>query len=84
MMLFPISGNSSTKMENSTFDKMDNQEKMIKGDGTDNIEVFRKVIFEPIRIGAVSTLDEMDCKVLQFQNKKLEMVRHVSKVRVNV
>lgn len=42
-------------------------------DAKDN-EVYRKVIFEPIRIGPVSTLDEMDCKVLQFQNKKLEMV----------
>jgi len=44
---------------------------------TENKEnmVYRKVIFEPIRIGPVSTLDEMDGKVLQFQNKKLLMVR---------
>ncbi len=41
-------------------------------------EVFKKVIFEPIRIGPVSTLDEMDEKVLQFQNKKLEMVSRTS------
>lgn len=27
--------------------------------------------FEPIRIGPVSTLEEMDIKILQFQNKKL-------------
>lgn len=37
-------------------------------------ETFKKVIFEPICIGPVSTLEEMDNKVLKFQNKKLEMV----------
>ncbi|UYV62798.1 RNF20 [Cordylochernes scorpioides] len=31
----------------------------------------KKVHFEPCRIGTVSTLEEMDMKVLQFQNKKL-------------
>ncbi|XP_076345548.1 E3 ubiquitin-protein ligase Bre1 isoform X8 [Tachypleus tridentatus] len=31
----------------------------------------KKVHFEPLRIGPVSTLEEMDMKVLQFQNKKL-------------
>ncbi|CAG2054783.1 unnamed protein product [Timema podura] len=31
----------------------------------------KKVQFEPIRIGPISTLEEMDIKVLQFQNKKL-------------
>ncbi|PSN50248.1 E3 ubiquitin-protein ligase Bre1 [Blattella germanica] len=31
----------------------------------------KKVQFEPIRIGPISTLEEMDMKVLQFQNKKL-------------
>lgn len=31
----------------------------------------KKVHFEPHLIGPVSTLEEMDIKVLQFQNKKL-------------
>ncbi|XP_014280256.1 E3 ubiquitin-protein ligase Bre1 isoform X2 [Halyomorpha halys] len=31
----------------------------------------KKVQFEPVRIGPISTLEEMDIKVLQFQNKKL-------------
>lgn len=31
----------------------------------------KKVQFEPIFIGSISTLEEMDMKVLQFQNKKL-------------
>ncbi|XP_077267632.1 E3 ubiquitin-protein ligase Bre1 isoform X1 [Temnothorax americanus] len=31
----------------------------------------KKVQFEPILIGPISTLEEMDMKVLQFQNKKL-------------
>lgn len=31
----------------------------------------KKVQFEPVRIGPVSTLEEMDIKVLQYQNKKL-------------
>lgn len=31
----------------------------------------KKVQFEPIRLGAISSLEEMDMKVLQFQNKKL-------------
>lgn len=32
---------------------------------------YKKVQFEPIRLGAISSLEEMDMKVLQFQNKKL-------------
>lgn len=34
----------------------------------------KKVHFEPHLIGPVSTLEEMDIKVLQFQNKKLAQV----------
>lgn len=34
----------------------------------------KKVQFEPVRIGPISTLEEMDIKVLQFQNKKLAQV----------
>ena len=34
----------------------------------------KKVQFEPIRLGAISSLEEMDMKVLQFQNKKLSQV----------
>ena len=35
----------------------------------------KKVQFEPIRLGAISSLEEMDMKVLQFQNKKLSQVK---------
>jgi hypothetical protein len=35
---------------------------------------FKKVQFESFRIGPVSTLEEMDIKVLQFKNKKLAQV----------
>ncbi|KAG8282565.1 E3 ubiquitin-protein ligase BRE1A [Homalodisca vitripennis] len=42
------------------------------GDSGSNDEPpLKKVQFEPIRIGPISTLEEMDIKVLQFQNKKL-------------
>lgn len=34
----------------------------------------KKIHFEPHLIGPVSTLEEMDIKVLQFQNKKLAQV----------
>lgn len=34
----------------------------------------KKVHFEPHLIGPISTLEEMDIKVLQFQNKKLAQV----------
>lgn len=34
----------------------------------------KKIHFEPHLIGSVSTLEEMDIKVLQFQNKKLAQV----------
>ena len=34
----------------------------------------KKVQFEPIQLGAISSLEEMDMKVLQFQNKKLSQV----------
>lgn len=36
---------------------------------------FKKVQFESFRIGPVSTLEEMDIKVLQFKNKKLAQVK---------
>lgn len=49
---------------------------VIDFENKDNV-VYRKVIFEPIRIGPVSTLDEMDEKVLKFQNSKLQMVRRI-------
>lgn len=34
----------------------------------------KKIHFEPHLIGPVSTLEEMDIKVLQFQNRKLAQV----------
>lgn len=34
----------------------------------------KKIHFEPHLIGPVSNLEEMDIKVLQFQNKKLAQV----------
>lgn len=34
----------------------------------------KKVHFEPHLIGSVSTLEEMDIKVLKFQHKKLAQV----------
>lgn len=37
---------------------------------------YKKVQFEPIRLGAISSLEEMDMKVLQFQNKKLSQVKN--------
>lgn len=33
-----------------------------------------KVQFEPIQLGSISTLDEMDMKTLRFQNHKLYQV----------
>ncbi|KMQ93884.1 e3 ubiquitin-protein ligase bre1 [Lasius niger] len=38
---------------------------------TSSQPAIKKVQFEPILIGPISTLEEMDMKVLQFQNKKL-------------
>jgi hypothetical protein len=47
----------------------------VEGDGnTSGQPPIKKVQFEPIRIGPISTLEEMDMKVLQFQNKKLAQV----------
>lgn len=43
------------------------------GNGTSQPPI-KKVHFEPHLIGPVSTLEEMDIKVLQFQNKKLAQV----------
>lgn len=43
------------------------------GNGS-NQPPIKKVHFEPHLIGPVSTLEEMDIKVLQFQNKKLAQV----------
>lgn len=44
------------------------------GNGTTSQPPIKKVHFEPHLIGPVSTLEEMDIKVLQFQNKKLAQV----------
>lgn len=42
--------------------------------GTTGQPPIKKVQFEPHLIGPVSTLEELDIKVLQFQNKKLAQV----------
>lgn len=42
---------------------------------TSSQPAIKKVQFEPILIGPISTLEEMDMKVLQFQNKKLAQVQ---------
>lgn len=44
------------------------------GAGTVGQPPIKKVQFEPHLIGPVSTLEELDIKVLQFQNKKLAQV----------
>lgn len=43
----------------------------------------KKVQFEPILIGPISTLEEMDMKVLQFQNKKLAQVKFILYILYN-
>lgn len=43
---------------------------------TSSQPAIKKVQFEPILIGPISTLEEMDMKVLQFQNKKLAQVQN--------
>ena len=45
-----------------------------EGGDTSSQPPIKKVQFEPILIGPISTLEEMDMKVLQFQNKKLAQV----------
>lgn len=50
---------------------------MSKRSGDDSLAgqpPIKKVQFEPHLIGPVSTLEELDIKVLQFQNKKLAQV----------
>lgn len=42
----------------------------------------KKIHFEPHLIGPVSTLEEMDIKVLQFQNKKLAQVCDIPSLSV--
>jgi len=34
----------------------------------------KKVQFEPVRLGSISTMEDLDMKVLQYQNKKLAQV----------
>lgn len=57
--------------------------KMSKRTADDNIATvggqppIKKVQFEPHLIGPVSTLEELDIKVLQFQNKKLAQVYEI-------
>ncbi|KAJ0180706.1 hypothetical protein K1T71_004110 [Dendrolimus kikuchii] len=54
-------------------DKQINMSKRVAEDGGNGSSQppIKKVHFEPHLIGPVSTLEEMDIKVLQFQNKKL-------------
>lgn len=49
----------------------------------------KKVHFEPFRIGQVSTLEDMDMKTLQFQNRKLaqrleQRIRQENELRARV
>lgn len=46
-----------------------------EGSSGSNQPPIKKIHFEPHLIGPVSTLEEMDIKVLQFQNKKLAQVK---------
>jgi hypothetical protein len=47
------------------------------GGASGNVQpAIKKVHFEPHLIGPISTLEEMDIKVLQFQNKKLAQVNY--------
>lgn len=34
----------------------------------------KKVQFEPVRLGPISTMEDLDIKILQYQNKKLGQV----------
>ncbi|KAH6932261.1 hypothetical protein HPB50_004134 [Hyalomma asiaticum] len=57
--------------------------------GSSSAPSAKKVHFEPFRIGQVSTLEEMDMKTLQFQNRKLaqrldQRVRQESELRARV
>ena len=42
--------------------------------GTSGAPPPKKVQFEPVQLGAISTLEEMDMKTLRFQNHKLYQV----------
>lgn len=37
----------------------------------------KKVQFEPVRLGPISTMEDLDMKVLQHQNKKLAQVNTI-------
>lgn len=43
-------------------------------DGRGNSPPPKKVQFEPVQLGPISTLEEMDVKTLKFQNHKLYQV----------
>lgn len=41
----------------------------------------KKVQFEPVRLGPISTMEDLDMKVLQYQNKKLAQVYKYIKIQ---
>jgi len=43
-------------------------------DGVSEEPPIKKVQFEPVRLGPISTMEDLDIKVLQYQNKKLAQV----------
>lgn len=43
-------------------------------DGGSEEPSLKKVQFEPVRLGPISTMEDLDMKVLQYQNKKLAQV----------
>lgn len=43
-------------------------------DGGSEEPPLKKVQFEPVRLGPISTMEDLDMKVLQYQNKKLAQV----------
>jgi len=43
-------------------------------EGASDEPPLKKVQFEPVRLGPISTMEDLDMKVLQYQNKKLAQV----------
>jgi hypothetical protein len=73
IVVFPKKEKSLCRL--SWFNRIIMAKRPVEGDGnTSGQPPIKKVQFEPIRIGPISTLEEMDMKVLQFQNKKLAQV----------
>lgn len=67
----PLDAAPSSKKSRGNLDFSSKKSSAAGGNNGHNNAVSKKVLFEPLQLGGVSNLDELEVKTLKFQNQKL-------------